>query len=536
MTTYTFSQRFLIVVAGVILATAGGEYAWGQEVQDATATSVVSQATGTPILDAVVSPAEERVSAPEVSGYTEATEEGLRLNFRGVPLDVVLEYLSKEVGFVIIREVEVEGTVDVMSYQPLDESEIVDLLNAILNRKGYAAIRTGRMLTIVSREEASKRDIPVRSGSDPNLIPKSDEMITQIIPIRYANATALVSNLESLIPTYAKLTANDSGNALVLTDTQTNVRRIIEIVRALDTSIANISAVKVFALQYADAKEIAAVVNELFKSDASSGGSNDPRRNMERMFSRMRGERGDDEGSSGETGAALKMASRVVAVADEHTNSVVVSAPEDLMPTITSLIDEIDTMGDTVTGVKVFRLKYADATEMAQLVTNVFKPDSANNGRQGSRRFMRGGGGFFGPPGMDQSGQPTSQRKTQESTVVAVADTRTNSVIVTAARDTLEQIGEMVKELDSDPAKGKKVFVYELENADPEGVATILRGMFQTTGTSTGSTTGNRNTGNTGRSRTSNQNTNTGTGSGSGAMGNSSTRGGGNSGQTRGGN
>src|SRR5439155_7118154 len=71
-------------------------------------------------------------------------EKGLRLNFRGVPLEMVLNYLSDAAGFIIVMESKVEGKVDVWSNQPLNKDEAVDLLNTILNKNKYAAIRNGR--------------------------------------------------------------------------------------------------------------------------------------------------------------------------------------------------------------------------------------------------------------------------------------------------------------------------------------------------------------------------------------------------------
>jgi len=65
----------------------------------------------------------------------------------------------------------------------------------------------------------------------------------------------LLKDLEPLKPSYATLTANDSANALVLTDTRANVRRMVEIVNALDTSVSSVSTVRVFPLKYADAKD-----------------------------------------------------------------------------------------------------------------------------------------------------------------------------------------------------------------------------------------------------------------------------------------
>jgi type II secretory pathway component GspD/PulD (secretin) len=80
-----------------------------------------------------------------------------------------------------------------------------------------------------------------------------------------------------------------------------------------------------------------------------------------------------------------------------------------------------------------------------------------------------------------------------QSKVVAVADARTNSVIVSASAEVMKQIGRMVEKLDSDSARKQKVFVYSLEHADVDNVAGILRGMFQsqTTSRNNNSTSGN---------------------------------------------
>ena len=71
-----------------------------------------------------------------VCGASYSQEEGIsgdgeiRLNFRGVSLDTVLDYFSKELGFIIVREAEVTGRVDVWSHQPITKEEAVELLGA----------------------------------------------------------------------------------------------------------------------------------------------------------------------------------------------------------------------------------------------------------------------------------------------------------------------------------------------------------------------------------------------------------------------
>lgn len=107
--------------------------------------------------------ATEPVTSESLKVHTIEVEDKdhLRLNFQGVPLDAVLDYLSRVGGFVIIKSVDVSGKVSVVSHQPLNREETIKLLNTVLNEKGYAAIRNGRTLTIVNRSDAKQRDIPV---------------------------------------------------------------------------------------------------------------------------------------------------------------------------------------------------------------------------------------------------------------------------------------------------------------------------------------------------------------------------------------
>ncbi|MCI0539033.1 MAG: hypothetical protein L0Z50_27820 [Verrucomicrobiales bacterium] len=229
-----------------------------------------------PAVKADASPSDETLPASTTApAKPKAPADGtLRLNFRGVPIEMVLDYLSDAAGFIIVKETDVKGKVDVWSNQPLTTDEAVDLLNTILNKNDYAAIRNGRTLTIVSKDEAKKRDIPVVPGGEAEKIPKTDEMVTQIIPVKHANITQLMTNLRPLIGTYAEMAINESANSLILTATQRDIKRMTEIINALDESISETSTIRVFPLKYADAKELSTVIKELFPATAQQQGIN----------------------------------------------------------------------------------------------------------------------------------------------------------------------------------------------------------------------------------------------------------------------
>jgi type II secretory pathway component GspD/PulD (secretin) len=437
-------------------------------------------------------------------------EKGLRLNFRGAPLEMVLNYLSDAAGFIIVLEARPEGKVDVWSNQPLTKDEAVDLLNTILNKNNLAAIRNGRTLTIVSREEAKKRNIPVKKGADSELIPKTEEMVTQVIPVKHANVAQLTANLQTLLGTYAEMTANESANSLVITATQADVRRMTEIINALDESISSTSDLKVFPLRYADAKELADVIKELFapttqqgnRGGGGFGGFGGRGGGGFGGFGGFGGPGGGGPGGGGggggnrgAGGTANTANMRVVAVADQRSNSLVVGAPEDLMNEISNVIAKIDQPVSDITELRVFHLMNADPTEMADMFAQLFPDDTRSNDQNQNQMGFRFGGGFgFGRGGGPGGGggnraatgatAAESDRMKKKGRVLAVADQRTSSLIVSAASEMMPQIAEMVLQLDSSPARKQRVFVYNLDNADVQQVEQILKGMFERTTTS----------------------------------------------------
>lgn len=249
------------------------------------------------------------------------------LNSKEMSVQALLEYLSESEGLVILGGAQVEGRVTVMSRQPMTTEEAMSLLDTILKEKGYAAIRVGRNLKIVTLEQAAKENIPVYLGNDPSKIPLGDKLITQIIPIRFADATKLKEDLSPLISSEATLSANAASNTLILVDTQTKIRRIVQIIQAVDRSMAGVAEIRVFQLQYANATNTAKLITELFKQDgeqADQAQARSFRGRMRMMFGRRSGRDGGQETQNEEEG---RRQPKVIVTADDLTNTLVVSAP-----------------------------------------------------------------------------------------------------------------------------------------------------------------------------------------------------------------
>jgi type II secretory pathway component GspD/PulD (secretin) len=341
------------------------------------------------------------------SGTNAAPDAGLRFNFRGAPLETVLNYLSEAAGYVIVLQTPVSGTVDMWSSQPVSRREAVGLLEIALNRNGYSVSVEGRNLIIASKDEAKKENIPIHTGNDPAAIPRTGQMVMQIIPLRHIDAVQAAKDLATLIPNSATMTANQDSNSLVVTDTEMNVHHIVEIVAALDSSIDTVSTTQVFALKNADPIEMATLITNLYGTPTGAASN----------------VAGAGQGRNGFPGAGF---------------------------------------GGGYGG--------GNAGGFG---------GGFGGGNGAAARYAAGGGGgnrAAAAAGAAGAARPTGGRSIP---VVAIADPRTLSVVVTAAKEQMPDIAEMIARLDSNTGRKQNAYTITMQNADVQQVQTILQNLFQ---------------------------------------------------------
>ena len=353
----------------------------------------LSPAVAPPRAAAATGPSTNPISStnPSIVIPTQATRPAptrISINFRDVSVDTVLEHLSDVAGFIIIKEAPVTGRVTVIAKEPVTPEEAVALLNTVLKGNGYTAIRTGRTLKITTIENAKKGNIPVRFGADPDQIPETDDVVTQIIPVRSVDAVKLKADIQPLVGSGADLASNGGSNSIIVTDNSANIKRVVTIIASLD------------------------------KKDA------------------------------GESGIRIK------------------------------------------------QLKFADATSAAKLITDIFKtPDQQAQGQGGFNpaAFFRGlrggggGGGGFPGGGGGGGGDAAAADKGRIGTVMAEADTRTNTIVVTGPTDTLKVIDDVLAQLDANPAADQTFFIYKVKNGQAIDIQTTLNTLFGVNVSSAGS-------------------------------------------------
>jgi type II secretory pathway component GspD/PulD (secretin) len=350
----------------------------------------------------------------------------------------------------------------------------------------------------------------------PKQIPINDQIVTEILPVHTLQAAQLVKDLASLIPAGDNVAANEAGNAILMTASQKDVHRISEIIAALDSSA--ISEVEVFILQYADAKSVASELKDIFQTSDSEGTRGGTRNNSGGQGGPFGGMGPPGfPGGGGDANESTKSAqTHAIFVSDDSLNAIVASAPPASMSTISNVIASLDKPTQELTVMKVFRLKHADPGEIADELSELFPSSSSGSGQNDRSMGMQ-----FGSSQQSAGNESQSTRMKRQTAVAVVADRRTQSVIVTASKDMLDQVQRVVKDLDQGAQGVQLVTTLDFGAADPATVQETMAGLFSSANSRSQNTTqtatplANRYTGNANSQTTSAQSASTSGGVGS---------------------
>jgi general secretion pathway protein D len=315
-------------------------------------------------------------------------------NYKDADLSQIIQAVSEVTGKNFIIDPRVNAKVTMLSATPMSPAAFYEAFLAVLQVYGYVAVPAGKVIKIIPNTDA--RQLP--SIDLPNDVSStSDEIVTQIITMKNVSAAQLVPLLRPLIPQQGHLAAYPSGNMLIISDRASNVNRIMKIIARMDES--GDEPVEVIALRNASATELVRTVNQLSQGQASEG-----------------------------AGAPVKI------VADERTNSVLVSGEKSLRLKIKALIVNLDTPMQSGGDTQVRYLRYADAEKIAdKLKGQATASAKAQGGPQAGA--AAGGGGAGGGSNVDAS-------------VTIWADVSTNALIMTAPPKIMKSLMAVIDKLD----------------------------------------------------------------------------------------
>jgi len=320
------------------------------------------------------------------------SDDQITLNFQNADIRALINTVSEVTGKNFIVDPRVSGQVTLVSGGPLDAGRIYEVFLSVLSVHNFAAVPSGDVIKIVPNNVVKQEATPTNYG-EPGV--DGSEQITQVYKLNHASVQELVPILRPLLPPTSHFAAHTTSNTLVFTDTRANVRRILDIVERVDVPDRG-ADVRVVYLDHARATDMASVLSQLANNLNQAGGE--------------------------------RAGARISVQADEGTNSLVISAPDDEYQMLQAVVDQLDIERPSQKDIHVINLEYAKATDLVSILNQV---------SQGLTQQEGGGAGAA-------------------RNITVQADESSNSLVIHARPKDFQTIEAVVNQLD---VKRKQVFV-----------------------------------------------------------------------------
>src|SRR5262245_1490325 len=417
------------------------------------------------------------------------------LNFDNADIETVIQAASEIIGFNYVLAPDVRGKVTVQTSGRIAQEEVFGVLLAILEVQGFTAVKSGNLYKIVRIEGARERAVPTIVGqtADPNRT--TDEIITQIVPIKYSSVADLSALLRPLISTRGTLIAHRETNVLIITDAASNVTRLLDIIRLVDVQVAQ-EELQIIPISYADAGELATILTQLFASGrvrvTAPGTPPAP------QAPPQPGAPVPPGAAPGQPSGSAERAPLILP--ERRSNSLIVHAKKHEVETIKRLVTQLDVNIYGGRRVFIYYAENAKSKDLAATLNAIYGArDSASStsltGPTSSTTPGRTGAPPpppappFGLPGSAPPGASATDLLA-EGQVRFIADEVTNAVIVTTFPRSWTEIENTIKQLDRMPRQVLiEVMVAEITLTDDTrlGIDWAVRaGRFSFVNTNTG--------------------------------------------------
>ena len=413
------------------------------------------------------------------------------LAFNQAPLDLVLEAYAAEVGKTIIPAPDLpKSTITLRSLegQTLSKAEYLEAIEVTLTMNGVVLEPRGeKFLRALPRKTVRTHGIALRMDDKGNL-PEQGRVVSQMIVFKNIAVDEAQKALEGFKAPEGLFQVFERTNAILVTDTQENINRMLEIVRAIDIATPVTEDVFVRQIEYAlatDIKEhLETIVTESQKdenpkksgpkqSGAPGFGSSQPspRPSLLNLRSRLGQQQPQPPVNTPNANliAAVSDADRgmirgkVLIVADERSNKLIIITNKSNMDFFDKVIKTLDVETTPEVQIDVIRLKYAEAEDVEQMLNDLIGASSSSSQSKNNQNANTKKGGTANSNltrGTTQTQRRTSSNPTfqnanasrlgelNKDNVKVLADKRINGIVVMARKADMRAIREVIDNMD----------------------------------------------------------------------------------------
>jgi general secretion pathway protein D len=314
----------------------------------------------------------------------------ISMDFNNVDIHVFIKFISELTSQNFVVDPGIKGNVTIISPSKISVAEAYKVFESVLEVQGYTTVKSGKILKIIPSGDARTKNIETMLKAEAKS-PK-DKIVTQIIPLEYADAAQIKRLFAPLISKNSVVLDYPPTNTLIITDVHSNITRLQKILKTIDVSGIG-QELSIIPLEHASAAKFTQLLDNIFKKA--------PKAQKDASLETIR------------------------LVADERTNTLIVLASKDETLRIKNLVDMLDKeVARSDEKIHVYYLDNATAEELAEVLQSLSQKPAA-----------------------------TAEKGKQLSPVVSenvkvTADKATNSLIIMADKDDYEILEDIIKKLD----------------------------------------------------------------------------------------
>lgn len=341
-------------------------------------------------------------------------EKTWKLNLKDADISALVNEMAEITGRNFVVDPRVKGTVTVVSSRAMSADELYELFQSVLSINGFATVSNGPVVKILPDTNARQAGVRVDSGG------RGEQLVTRVIVLRQANANELMAALRPMMPQFAHMAAVPGANALIISDRAGNAQALEAIIRELDNGDPD-DAIEIIPVRNGRAADLLGVL-ETMEAGAPAAGAKEAR-------------------GSG----------RVRIVVDERSNRLLVRGDRALRDRVRAVIRSLDEAPEaSADNVKVFRLKYANARQVAEVLKGVLVSgdDKVSTNTAAGSSSVNVSSNADGSAGSSNTRDPGTTTITVGNASL-IADESQNALIVRARPAQIRQVEAVLAELDT---------------------------------------------------------------------------------------
>ena len=450
-------------------------------------------ARGTSAAPAATAPAASAPAAGSGAAFASAAggeeEAPSDLNFNNSPVEMVFETYGKLVDRTVLKDPQTPNATITLQSRPgqkLTKDEQIEAIEVVCEMNGIHFENYGeKFVRALPRKGVRKEGIPLIM--DPaTTFEDSGKVVSVMLPFKNISVKDEAEPMmKNLVSASGELQTFERTNSILVTDTQQNINRIIEIAKAVDISMPVLENVFVRQIKNASASEIKTALEqivtesqkELEKSgkaqqNAAAASANRATPQTSTLLRRPGVNTKEAAPAAPSVAESLitsvsdadrgMIRGKVLILADERSNKLIVITSKSNMDFFDKVIEQLDVETTPDTVVKVYRLKYADAEDVSDMINDLIgnSANSKSSSKSNQNANAKSGGNAnvtrnttstastrTNAGANQRTGEAKAGELSKENTTV-LADKRINGLVVMTQKELVPTLEHIIESMD----------------------------------------------------------------------------------------